>query len=273
MDLDVCCQVERDFCPDDTATGARVYTQDTTITKRNGDEELVKAGCPYDTDSDLVFDGLDRCPGTTDEEIQFVQSQTDAIGSKISIDARGCLTLSPLMWESTFIDESPKVSTKNGMPHLDMAFTVDKDLYKIATARGYPALVDVQVMDASCVNAFDDVTKTGAKRLSPTLAIDDKGLFTGELPNDSTPITVGLDFDTNRLFGSKVWTDEPNGVASVDFCLRFSVLSYADASGAFSLMKFGAILELCNSISFILSSLPLIFALCVPHFIMIHPRR
>lgn len=235
-DLEACCNVEQDFCPNDTPTGATVNKQDTTITKSTGDTELIKAGCPFDTDVDEVLDGLDRCPTTTEQELQLVQSQP----SKMSVDDQGCAILSDFVWESTFIQESPAISTKNEMPHLDMLFTVDKDLYAIANAREYPSLVNVQVMDASCINAFNDLTDAGEKRLSAALAINDKGLYTGELPTDSTPVTVGLDFDTDKLFGSKVWKDDPNGVASVSFCLKFSVLSYTDASGT---VNVGAILN------------------------------
>lgn len=227
-DLDACCNIEQDFCPDDTPTGARVNKQDATITKSTGDTELIKAGCPFDTDLDEVLDGLDRCPATTDQELQLVNSQS----SKISVDDQGCAILSAFVWESTFIQESPVVSTRNGMPHIDMLFTVDKDLYAIANAQEYPSLVNVQVMDASCINVFDDLTDAGDERLSAALAINNKGLYTGELPTDSTPVTVGLDFDTDKLFGSKVWKDEPNGVASISLCLKFSVLSYTDTSGA-----------------------------------------
>ena len=60
-----------------------------------------------------------------------------------------------------------------------------------------------------------------------------QGSYTGEISAYAVPVMVRLEFDISKLVGSTVWTEEPNGVASIDFCLKLSVLSYANALGAF----------------------------------------
>jgi hypothetical protein len=223
-DLDSCCNVERDYCPNDTPRGATVYTEAKTI----GDV-TIEPGCKSDTDKDGIYDGLDRCPDTTAEDLEMI-----AASDTMFLDEQGCVVLSPQMWEATFIEEATVVSKIDGMPHLDLLFTVNKGLSELATARSYPELVQSQVMDASCINTFDDLTDTSTKQLSSVVAMNEQRSYTGDIPTDAVPVMVGLDFDISKLIGSTVWTDEPNGIARIDFCLKLSVMSYADALGAFS---------------------------------------
>ena len=178
-----------------------------------------------------MYDGQDRCPDTTADDLAMIADSATMV-----LDEQGCVVLSPEMWEPTFVEEASVVSTINGMPHLDLLFTVNKDLYTFAKARADLPLLNSQVMDASCINAFDDLTDTSApiERLSSLVAENPEQVsYTGEISADAVPVMVGLDFDISKLVGSKVWTEEPNGVASIDFCLKLSVLSYANALGAF----------------------------------------
>ena len=178
-----------------------------------------------------MYDGLDRCPDTTADDLAMIADSATMV-----LDEQGCVVLSPQMWEPTFVEEATVLSTMNGMPHLDLLFTVNKDLYTFAKARADLPLLNSQVMDASCINAFDDLTDTSApiERLSSLVAENPEQVsYTGEISADAVPVMVGLDFDISKLIGSTVWTEEPNGVASIYFCLKLSVLSYANALGAF----------------------------------------
>ena len=253
-DLNIaCCNVERDYCPDDTPRGATVSTKLETI---NG--ETIDPGCTSDTDGDTVYDGLDRCPDTTTKELDMI-----ANSDKMVLDEQGCVVLSPGMWEPTFVEEATVVSKVDGMPNLDLLFTVNKELYDFAKARADLPLVQSQVMDASCIDAFDDLIDTSAP------VENAQGSYTGEISADAVPVMVGLDFDISKLIGSTVWTEEPNGVASIDFCLKLSVLSYADASGTFSL-DFGTCMHFEQLyFDFILFSL----YISSPSHICLHIRR
>ena len=201
-----------------------------------------------------MYDGLDRCPDTTADDLAMIADSATMV-----LDEQGCVVLSPQMWEPTFVEEATVLSTMNGMPHLDLLFTVNKDLYTFAKARADLPLLNSQVMDASCINAFDDLTDTSTsapiERLSSLVAENPEQVsYTGEISADAVPVMVGLDFDISKLIGSTVWTEEPNGVASIDFCLRLSVLSYTDASGTFSCFHWTlahvCILNNCNSFLF-----------------------
>lgn len=221
--LDDCCNVERDFCPDDTPEGATVYATSEEYASSHPDlfgtsGTMLPApspGCPFDSDNDLVYDGADLCPSTTPKELEMAQDADSAV----LLDDKGCVILPPEMWEPTYVEDAATVSTINGDPHLDLVFTIDNDLYDINTLRGYPKLADVQIMDAMCIDALEG--------LIPVTIEDD------EEAAGPVPFTVGLDFDTNNLYDTELWTDEANGVASISFCLKFSVLSYTDVNGAF----------------------------------------
>ena len=257
-DLDSCCDIERDNCPDDTPRGATVYTELKTI-----GGETIQPGCKSDTDGDGVYDGLDRCPGTSAEDLAMIEAS-----DTMFLDEKGCVVLSPEMWEPTFVEEATVVSKTNGIPYLDLLFTVDKDLYNFAKARVDLPLVDSQVMDASCINAFDDLTDTDAliEGLSSSVSENVQGSYNGEISTDAVPVMVGLEFDISKLIGSTVWTEEPNGVASIDFCLKLSVLSYADASGTFS-FDFGTACILNNYISILFFSHDIFHPLRISVFI------
>ena len=221
--LDECCNVERDYCPDDTPQGATVYATTEEYATSHPDlfgtsGSMLPApspGCPFDSDNDLVYDGADLCPDTTAKELEMTQ---DA-GKNVLLDDKGCVILPPEMWEPTYDENAAAVSTIDGNPRLDLVFTIDKDLFDIGTLRGYSKLVDVQIMDAVCVDTLEGLIP---------VTIENDGEAAGPIP-----FTVGLDFDTDQLIGTELWTDEPNGVASISFCLKFSVLSYTDANGTF----------------------------------------
>ena len=217
-----CCTVEQDMCSD-TVRGATVYAEQYTNDKLDAP---VEPGCPFDTDKDGVVDGVDLCPYTTDVEIALAASNPN----KVSIDDSGCATMSAPMWESTFVDVT--TGSEGANPKVELLFTVDALLPQVATSRKYDVaneLVAVQVMDASCTNVFDDETDAGDKldKLLPaTVAFNNKGLFTGQTPTGSIPITIDLNLNPDNVVGSEVWTTEPPfDVGSIDFCLGFAVLS------------------------------------------------
>lgn len=172
-------------------------------------------GCPFDSDNDLLYDGADLCPGTTTIELEMAQDPDN----EVLLDDKGCVILPPEMWEPTYLKSAAAVSTIDGKPHLDLVFTIDKDLYDINKLRGFTKLVEVQIMDAGCIDPLEG--------LIPVTIADD------EEAAGPIPFTVGLDFDTDNLVDTELWIDEPNGVASISFCLKFSVLSYADVNGTF----------------------------------------
>lgn len=216
-DLQTCCNVQRDFCPDDTPVGATVYQEDTLITKSNGFEENVKSGCPFDTDLDGVFDGLDHCPDTSAGQLQMLQTK------KMFVDNQGCAVLSPQMWDADFVDESPSISTKDdGNPHLDLVFIVDANFYQYSTFLNHTDLVDIKIMESSCRWTVDDNLLPGS------VVMDEKGSYEGDLAG-FTPILIDFDIDADKLVGSELWAQES---ASVVFCLKFSVLSHSDAEGS-----------------------------------------
>ena len=214
-----CCTVEQDMCAD-TVRGATVYAVEYTHPKLDA---AVDPGCSFDIDKDGVVDGVDLCPYTTETEIALAESNPN----KVSIDDKGCATMSAPMWESTFVDVT--TGSEGANPKVELLFTVDALLPQLATTRGYNVaneLVAVQVMDASCTNTFDDETDTGDKLLPATVAVNDKGLFTGQTPTGSIPITIDVNLNPDNVVGSEVWTTEPPfDVGSIDFCLGFSVLS------------------------------------------------
>ena len=72
-------------------------------------------------------------------------------------------------------------------------------------------------MDAVCVDALEGLIP---------VTIEDNEEASGPIP-----FTVSLEFDTDNLVGTELWIDEPNGVASISFCLQFSVLSFTDVNG------------------------------------------
>ena len=194
-------------------------------------------GCPFDSDNDLIYDGADLCPGTTALELEMAQDANN----NVLLDDKGCVILPPEMWEPTYVEDSAAVSTVDGDPHLDLVFAIDKDLYDINTLRGFSKLVDVEIMDAVCVDALEGLIP---------VTIEDDDEATGPIP-----FTVGLDFDTDNLVGTETWIDEPNGVASLSFCLKFSVLSYTDVNGMLyksleveALEVFFTIFRCCNNL-------------------------
>jgi hypothetical protein len=222
-----CCTVEQDMCAD-TVRGAKVYAEQYTNEKLDAP---VDPGCPFDTDKDGVVDGVDLCPYTTDVEIALAASTPN----KVSIDDKGCATMSAPMWESTFVDVT--TGSEGANPKVEMLFTVDALLPQLATTRGYNVaneLVAVQVMDASCTNVFDE---SNDELLPATITVNDAGLFTGQTPTGSIPITIDVNLNPDNVVGSEVWTTEPPfDVGSIDFCLGFAVLS--DTKSEFSYFSF-----------------------------------
>ena len=78
-------------------------------------------------------------------------------------------------------------------------------------------------MDASCTNVFD---ASNDELLPATITVNNAGLFTGQTPTGSIPITIDVNLNPDNVVGSEVWTTEPPfDVGSIDFCLGFSVLS------------------------------------------------
>ena len=221
-----CCTFEQDMCAD-TVRGATVYAIEYTHPKLGAP---VDPGCSFDLDKDGVVDGVDLCPYTTELEIALAKSDP----KKVSIDEKGCATMSAPMWESTFVDVT--TGSEGANPKVELLFTVDALLPQIATSRKYDVaneLVAVQVMDASCTNTFDDETDADDKLLPVTIAVNDKGLFTGQTPTGSIPITIDLNLNPDNVVGSEVWTTKAlYDVGSIDFCLGFAVLS--DTKSAFS---------------------------------------
>ena len=225
-DATTCCTVERDFCTD-TPRGATVFTGIPTDTftlqydaKYQKADETIQTGCSYDSDTDGVDDGVDQCPGTTPTEIALN-------GSKLTIDMKGCPILSAKMWESTVVDVTTS-NSNSANPLIELLFSVDAGLPQVLTARQYETsqMIQVQIIDPTCQNKFDDVTATGDEVLPLTVNMNNKGSFTGQIPFDSIPISVDVDLNPDNYVGSPVWTTSaPYDVGTIDFCLNFAILS------------------------------------------------
>ena len=186
-------------------------------------------GCSFDSDGDSVDDGVDQCPGTTSTEIALAGSYP----SKLTIDMKGCPILSAKMWESTVVDVTTS-NSNSANPLIELLFSVDAGLPQVLTARQYETsqMVQVQIMDPTCQNKFDDVTATGDEVLPLTVNMNEKGSFTGQIPFDSIPISVDVQLNPDNYVGSPVWaTSALYDVGTVDFCLNFAILS--DTLGEF----------------------------------------
>ena len=201
-DATTCCTVERDFCTN-TPRGATVFTGIPTDTftlqydaKYQKADETIQTGCSYDSDTD----GVDQCPGTTPTEIALNSS-------KLTIDMKGCPILSAKMWESTVVDVTTS-NSNSANPLIELLFSVDAGLPQVLTARQYETsqMIQVQIMDPTCQNKFDDVTATGDEVLPLTVNMNNKGSFTGQIPFDSIPISVDVDLNPDNYVGSPVWT-------------------------------------------------------------------
>ena len=238
-----CCTIEQDHCPTDTPRGATVYANQDDYALFHPDlfgasgsiSPTPLPGCPFDSDGDNVFDGVDVCPDTTQFEILLANNRPE----KVTIDDNGCPFLTPFMWDATFIDVTTTES--NGAnPSVELLFTVNADLFNVLEARQYiitndintNEMLEVRVMDSTCQNTFDDVADTGDKLLPISVAMDSTGNFKGQTPFDSYPFTFTLDLNPDGIVGSPIWTiDQPYDVGSIDFCLSVAILS--DTQGEF----------------------------------------
>ena len=219
-DIGSCCTVERDNC-NDTPRGATVYKTAAEYLLFHSDlDPQPLPGCSFDSDGDNVDDGIDQCPGTTPTEIALDDS-------KLTIDMKGCPILSAKMWESTVVDVTTS-NSNSANPLIELLFSVDADLPQVLTARQYQTsqMIQVQIMDPTCQNKFDDVTTTGDEVLPLTVNMNSKGSFTGQIPFDSIPISVDVQLNPDNFVGSPVWTTSaPYEVGTIDFCLNFAILS------------------------------------------------
>ena len=182
-------------------------------------------GCPSDADGDGVWDGIDMCPYTTQDEVALANSDP----SKMTIDMKGCAIMSESMWDVTFADVTT-VEANGADPGIELMFAVDANLPLILASRQYNVateMVEVRIMDGSCTNTFDDQTLDVAKILPLTVTLNNTNpAFTGQIPLGSLPITVDVDVNPDNTVGSPIWKMEPpyeQGL--IDFCLSFAILS------------------------------------------------
>lgn len=234
-----CCNVVKDVCPN-TPRGAKAYP--TVFAHPTlGD---IDPGCPFDSDLDGVFDGIDKCPRTTEVELTKATNEPH----KLKIDQVGCALLAARVWESTFVGLTPdtrrRLQAGDGSD-LELVFSVDESLPQVLTTNGYDVQQDMvapEVMDASCQMSIND--ETADDELIPTTSsVNDMGDYTGLMPNEQVPVKVDLSISGENIVDSDVWSSEPPyDSGSASFCVSVPVLDDTGGKisthvGAFQLHK------------------------------------
>ena len=136
-------------------------------------------GCSVDTDKDGVDDGRDRCPYSTEVEVNYTKGldpdgNAVDVSGLISRDTFGCIVTLPAAWDINFVDATTNTTadsdTLDGItdadgdanPDLQLLFTTPKLLWDVQESRGVaspPYLQNITDKAASAlVNTYDEGT-------------------------------------------------------------------------------------------------------------------
>jgi hypothetical protein len=162
------------------------YAPSDSTSPVTGNENDDAMGCAVDTDKDGVDDGRDRCPYSTEVEVDYFNGLDPAgnavdVSGLISRDTFGCIVTLPPAWDVSIFDAITNITaddnTLDGItdldgdanPDLQLLFTTPKLLWDVQESRGVASPPYLDNITSSNVNPYTYDSGTANELIKATV--------------------------------------------------------------------------------------------------------